>query len=136
MRFRAILAVVLVAAMLSGAGFGPVCEAACGGMHLFACGDDGTGMQAGSQMVGMEDCDSCSKPVAAMSAAGLCGHSVEAEVLVRDGHEGGGGEWVVARVSGMDGVREVPVPIVRSLVDEAPPGGVGVRVSLSTNLRV
>lgn len=123
--------------VLSSAGFGPVCQAACDEtVRVLGCGGHAAAMhQADAQMMGMERCATCAHngPAAAMSAG--CTHESAAEVLALAG-SGGTQQARAILVEGGTALGPMALPVEHFPFAETPPLRVASSVSLHTILRV
>ena len=145
MRLRAILAGVLVAMLLSGAGFGPVCKAACTeAAQVLSCSGHGmqsAGMQSGdagaAQMAEMRNCAACgSRGSILITLADPCGHDSIAEIRTLDGHEGSASLRISQSELGGASTVLAQLAVARSSLSEPPGSRTASPISLHTTLRV
>jgi hypothetical protein len=141
------LAGILVAMMLSGAGFGTVCQAACTEAQALGCGKDSAhemqsdDMQSANpsatEMAGMRNCAVCgSRGLIATAPAGLCGHDSIAEIRALDVHEGTAALQILQSELGNGAAPPGLVAVVHSSLTEPPGLRLASPVSLHTTLRV
>jgi hypothetical protein len=140
MRLRSILASVLVAMVLSGAGFGPVCEALCTeATQILSCG--GHGMQSPEApargMAGMRNCAVCgTRGPTATAPAGLCGHDSIAEIRTVDGHEGSAALQISQRELEVVPALPARLTMARFSLADPPASRITSPISMHTTLRV
>jgi hypothetical protein len=148
MRLQAILAGILVAMVLSGAGFGPVCRAGCTeAAQALSCGNHSAhemqpgGMRSAdgdaARMAGMPNCVACgSRGPIATTPAHPCGHDSIAEVRPLDGDEGTAAHRIPQSELGT--APALPARLAIALLSLAEPPGSRIisPIALHTTLRV